>query len=161
MPTTAEKSLTAHDVMKHSPISILENTSLNEAAAFLVDHGFTAAPVINEKGHAIGVLSVTDLLRYERAKNPVKPRPVFYETGNLDLPQDEPLTFKLEHADPTKVREVMSHAVYAVQPEAPLADVIEIMLQKKVHRLFVTDKGGTLVGVISTFDLLKKLAPGS
>ena len=158
MHATTDKKLNAIDVMKYNPISIQDDADLNEAAGFLVDRGFTAAPVINRQGHAIGVLSVTDLLRHEKAKHPPKQHPHYYETADLDLPQDELLEFKIEREDDARVRDVMSRAVYSVNVMTPLSDVVEIMLQRKVHRLFVTDTSGNLVGVISTFDVLKKLA---
>ena len=35
-----------------------------------------------------------------------------------------------------------------------LAEVVEELLVRKVHRLFVTDPGRTLIGVISASDVL-------
>lgn len=159
MQATTVRILSAIDVMKYNPISIQAEADLHEAAGFLIDRGFTAAPVINAEGHAIGVLSVTDLLRYEKAKHPLKVSEHFYETASLDSPPEEAPVIEQERAEEARVRDVMSRAVYAVNAMTPLSDVIDIMLQRKVHRVFVTDTGGTLVGVISTFDLLKKLAP--
>jgi len=161
MQATTEKPPTALDVMKYNPISIQADADLHEAAGFLIDRGFSAAPVINAEGHAIGVLSTTDLLRHERARHPPEAREHFYETASLDSFADNSAEPKPERGEIARVRDVMSRTVYAVNVMTPLSDVVEIMLQKKVHRVFVTDTGGTLVGVITTFDLLKRLAPES
>jgi CBS domain-containing protein len=51
----------------------------------------------------------------------------------------------------------MTPTVFAVQPEVPVTRVVGDMVAFKIHRLFVIDKGGMLLGVISAFDMLRKL----
>ena len=53
----------------------------------------------------------------------------------------------------------MTPAVFAVSPDAPARRVVEEMLALRVHRLFVVDQSGFLVGVISAMDILRNLAP--
>ncbi len=49
----------------------------------------------------------------------------------------------------------MTPAVFSVTPATPLVSVAEEMVQLNVHRLFVVDRDGVLVGVISALDLLR------
>ena len=51
----------------------------------------------------------------------------------------------------------MTPVVYSVQPNTSVGNVVEKMLDKHVHRLFVVDDMGVLIGVISTFDILRQL----
>jgi CBS domain-containing protein len=51
----------------------------------------------------------------------------------------------------------MTPVVLSVSLDASLAEVCEKMLAGKVHRLFVIDVDGTLVGVISALDVLRCL----
>jgi predicted transcriptional regulator len=51
----------------------------------------------------------------------------------------------------------MTPVVFSVPTEAPIARVIQKVLALEVRCLFVTDKSGVLVGVISVFDLLRTL----
>jgi predicted transcriptional regulator len=51
----------------------------------------------------------------------------------------------------------MTPGVLSVDLNTSLTQVIEIMLAGKVHRLFVTDCDGVLVGVISALDVLRCL----
>jgi CBS domain-containing membrane protein len=51
----------------------------------------------------------------------------------------------------------MTPVVYSVLPDAPVTEVINQMVGLKVHRLFVVDPDGVLVGVISTTDVLRHL----
>ena len=68
--------------------------------------------------------------------------------------------FQVEAVDRTLARDVMTPAVCAVRPETAARDVIEEMLLLHVHRLFVTDRDGVLVGVIAMTDVLRRLLDG-
>jgi len=53
----------------------------------------------------------------------------------------------------------MTPAVFSVGPDTPAAKVVHDLLSLNVHRLFVVDENGVLVGVISTIDVLRHLRP--
>ena len=55
----------------------------------------------------------------------------------------------------------MTPAVFAVAPDTPVRRVVSDMIGLHVHRLFVVDDDGILVGVISTMDVLKRLHQSS
>jgi CBS-domain-containing membrane protein len=53
----------------------------------------------------------------------------------------------------------MTPVVFSVRPETPAAQVVEEIVAMRVHRLFVIDDTGVPVGVISAFDILRRLRP--
>lgn len=55
-----------------------------------------------------------------------------------------------------KAKDVMSFGVVSVRDTAPLADAVRAMLAHRVSGLPVTDAGGSLVGMISEGDLLRR-----
>ena len=55
------------------------------------------------------------------------------------------------------VRDIMTPVVFAVSPRTPARRVVSEMLSRRVHRLFVVDAEGILVGVISATDVLRYL----
>jgi CBS domain-containing protein len=55
------------------------------------------------------------------------------------------------------VRDLMTPAVFAVPPRTAGLDMLEQMTEQNVHRLFVVDGSGVLVGVITALDLLRRL----
>jgi CBS domain-containing protein len=55
-----------------------------------------------------------------------------------------------------RVEEVMTRAVTTVHPEAPLAEVVEKLLDKEYTALPVVDATGRVVGIISDTDLLQR-----
>jgi CBS domain-containing protein len=126
-PLTLE-ARTAEELMTPNPVSISENAAILDAASVLSNREFSALVVINEAGRPVGVVSRTDIVRRE-----AKPSAT------------------------TDVREIMTATVVSVRPEDPAWEVIAKMAAFKVHRLFVVDKTGVLIGVISAFDIVRKL----
>jgi CBS domain-containing protein len=137
--------------MSPNPVSISADATLEEAVAFLVDSGFSAAPVIDEAGRPVGVISRTDVVVYDRERL-ILPQaaPYFFESA------DEVAAAVREEQAAVRVADVMTPAVFAVSPQTPLEEAAERMTDLNVHRLFVVD-GGTLVGVVSALDLLRHL----
>jgi CBS domain-containing protein len=164
--TTAERSpivlqaQNAADLMTENPVSISETATVEEAIALLVEKGFSAAPVIDQAGRAVGVLSQRDILIHDREReNYLEPIPRKFEDASLAEHFGEPpgAGFQVVRGDGTVVRDIMTPMVFSVSPEAPAAKVVEQMLAMKFHRLFVVDDDGILVGVISALDILQRL----
>ena len=136
---------------------IPQHMSLRAAAHLLAGAQVSGAPVIDEAGHPIGVLSRADILVHDREQS----RP---GASDADLGAASTSTRWLEDPsgatrEPTRVRDLMTPAVFSVALETPADKVIAEMLALKVHRLFVVDPSGVLVGVISTLDVLRRLQP--
>jgi CBS domain-containing protein len=55
--------LTAGDLMSHNPIVLQQTTSVRDAARTLMQAYISGAPVVNERGRCVGVISTTDFLR--------------------------------------------------------------------------------------------------
>jgi CBS domain-containing protein len=150
----------AADLMTPNPVSIRDKATVREALGLLTDRGIKAAPVIDSAGRPIGVLSGTDLLIHDRERaDHLRAAPEFYHRADLCLSNGEKLGegFEVETVDHTRVDELMTPAVFSVAPEMPAARVIEEMVALKVHRIFVVDDSGVLVGVISALDVLRRM----
>lgn len=133
-PTTTLtlRARTAVDLMTANPVSISGASSVREAASFLTAQGISAAPVIDDAGRPIGVVSRSDILIHHQT--PTEGR--------------------------TPVHSVMTPVVFCVRPVTPATEVIETMVDLGVRRVFVVDEGGVLIGVASAFDVLRKLCRG-
>jgi len=132
-PRLALKERKAADLMTPNPVSIREAATVREAVELLTRRGISGAPVIDHAGRPVGVISRADIVVHDReAVDPA--------------------------ADAERVRDIMTPAVFCVAPEAPASRVVREMIELKVHRLFVVDDRGTLVGVISALDVLRHLA---
>jgi CBS domain-containing protein len=138
-PRPVLKARTAADLMTRHVISIPADAPLGEAIATLVDRGFGGAPVVDAAGRAVGVISLSDIVIHDRNR----------------CGYDLPVMFADEVT--TLVRDVMTPTVCSVRPETPAGAVIEEMSLLRVHRLFVTDADGVVVGVIAASDIVRNL----
>ena len=163
-PSRPYPLLQAKDLMSPNPISIRRDATVGEAVALLTDRGFGAAPVIDEAGRPVGVVSRTDILIHERecvhharvpesagSRRDCSDWDLFPEPGWSD-------EFSIELTDRTTVGEIMTPAIFTVALETPAREVVRRMLEMKVHHLFVSDGEMALVGVISPLDVMRCLA---
>jgi len=154
-------AMTAAELMHRNPISVAVGANIREALVLLTDKGFSAAPVIDDAGRPVGVLSRSDLLVHDRERSEYLPhRPEYFYEHELKTRSGEPLAgFEVENVDPTTVGDIMTPAIFSVAPDTPAAKVVSEMIGLHVHRLFVVDEAGVLVGVISSMDVLRHLKP--
>jgi predicted transcriptional regulator len=133
-PDEEEIDMRARDVMSSPVITLRPDTPLHGAAALLVSHGFTAAPVVTAEGRVIGIATEADLLRGR-----ITPE------GTVD------------HRPAPTVAMVMTEAPLAFGPEDDLADVVSVMLDRNIRTVPIIDDG-RLVGVVSRRDVLRCVA---
>jgi CBS domain-containing protein len=126
----------AADLMTPNPMSIRAEATVPEAVATLTEKGFSAAPVIDESGRPIGVVSRADILVHERERIRAAVVPAI---------------------DGTVVRDIMTPAVFSVSLQTPVEQVVEQLLTLNVHQLYVVDEDHFLIGVISAHDVLRRL----
>jgi len=151
---------TAAELMKPNPVSIRDDACVREAIVLLTTKGFSAAPVIDKAGRPVGVLSRSDILVHDREKvDYLRTHGEFFNEPDVETPDGEKLKsgFQVENVDKTRVRDLMTPAVFSVTPDAPADKVVKEMLALRVHRLFVVDSNGVLVGVVSALDVLRHL----
>ena len=148
---------TAEDLMTANPVSLQDSATVREAIAFLIDKGIGGAPVIDEAGRPVGVLSQHDIVVHDRET-------VHYASPVQDwVPHGSPLDrhlrddFQIEDVDRSEVRDLMTPVIFSVGLNTSARKVIEEMIALKVHRLFVVDNNGVLVGVITALDVLRHL----
>ena len=145
------RNLTAAEVMVANPRSIGHRATVREAADFLRSNGIHTAPVIDEAGRPIGVMSQTDLLDYWGRR---RDRLASLASGDEDAGH---FGAQQGFADLT-VTDIMTPVVFCVPQNASLASVISKTMALEVRCLFVTDEHGVLVGAISVFDLLRSVS---
>lgn len=114
-----------HDVMSRDVKTVEAQATIAEAARIMKKENVGLLPVMGPLGTAIGV--ITD-------------RDIALRTVADGLPSN------------AQVREAMSPMVYSVQDDQDLQAAIDLMNGKKVERVLVTDRFGTLVGVLSIND---------
>jgi acetoin utilization protein AcuB len=126
-----------HERMSKNPITITEDTPINEALQFMRDENVRRLPVLNKKGELVGIVSERDLLY-------ASPSPA----TSLSIYEIHYLVSKIT------VGEVMTKDVLNVTEYIPLEEAARIMADNKIGGLPVT-RDGKLVGIITESDLFK------
>ena len=148
------------ELMTDTPLSIPSDATALEAVQLLTERRFSAAPVINEAGHPVGVVSRTDLVKGLLAPQDEEPSQEddWFQCGKLGSDEaGENGKAPNRPLDAVRVSEIMTPLVIGLAPDDSIERAVELMLTEQVHRLFVMDNDGVLIGVLSTFDVLRHL----
>jgi CBS domain-containing protein len=132
----------AQDVMSSPVVTARPDQPVKEIAALLAERGFTSAPVIDDDGHLVGMVTEADVLR---DRIPPDARSRIWN----DIPeQPRPAAF---------VAEVMTTPAVAVTPGADVSEIARMMLGDHVRAVPVVDGRG-VVGIVTRRDLLRCIA---
>jgi CBS domain-containing protein len=143
-------------------ISVNPETPLLEVHRLFVDEEITGAPVVDETGRLLGVISSVDLLRavdeeHDAASAGSRHFREVLEFSGPDW-QEGADDFQDRLGERT-VSDAMTRGGITVAPETTISDVAATLRKHRIHRVFVVD-GEQLCGVISTFDLVALLEKG-
>ncbi len=116
-------------IMTRNVITVEKGNSVQDAIDKMAKFSISCI-VVEEDNFPVGILTERDITR------------LFYEKGNInDL----------------KIEEIMSHPVKTISLDIPVYDTIKIMNQKKIRRLIIVDNEGKIAGLITQYDITKRL----
>jgi len=150
------RQLVARDVMNSEVLTVREDMSVEEVASLLKENEISGAPVEDEQGRLVGVVSVTDIALASAEGGRLfadRSSPAFFVHGWEDKVEAEELKGLHVENDHLPIREVMTPAIYSVPEDMPVSKVAETMIDSHIHRLLVT-RGEQVVGIITSSDLL-------
>jgi CBS domain-containing protein len=119
-------------IMTESPATVAPGDSLAKARRLFESSNVHHLPVVDD-GALVGILSANDFLKLHLLKN-------------SKAPVDKASVRQLMHADPV-----------AVPGNASLRDASEHLLDGGFHALPVVDADGSVIGIITTSDLVQYL----
>ena len=138
------------ELMNPDVVTLRPDHTLADAQEILASKSVSGAPVVDASGRVLGVVSQNDLVRKAAHPDTVAQAGQFFssvaEYADLAATPVAPST--------QLVSEVMTPRVYSVNRDTGVAVAANIMRERRIHRLLVTDKG-VLVGVLSSLDLLR------
>jgi CBS domain-containing protein len=150
--------LTARDIMTRNVITVPDDATLSELVATLTEHMITGAPVVDENGKLVGVVSTTDIALHsaKRTSDIRTDRPPDFYLRGWELIEDEYRGFSIEEDAGQVVREIMTPVIFSVSENARFVEMADTMVGGRVHRLIVTNSD-RVVGIVTTLDLLRGL----
>jgi CBS domain-containing protein len=141
----------AHDVMSTRVLAIAPDAGVQEIAQTLLDNGFSGAPVIDEKGHLVGIVSEDDLVR--RPELETERRRSWWLSL---LATHETKTHDYIKSHGRCATHVMSRNVITVDEDATLEEVADTLQKNRISRVPVM-RDGKVVGIIARSDLIHGL----
>ncbi len=156
------KELMAEDIT-----TLKVSETLEQAAKKLIDKGVSGAPVVDDDGNVVGILSETDILMHLKTivDNEVGMRYLSDTTHSLSLfvmlaERDHEVReniFKRLRA--AKVEKAMTSDVITAKSSATIETVAALMIEHNVNRIPIVD-GGRLVGMVTKSDFARYVAAG-
>lgn len=141
----------AKDIMTEDCVCIGVKESVYDAAELLLSARISAAPVVNEKGEVVGIVSEADLVR--RAEIGTAPHKSWL-SRLLDTEASAAHDFVA--AQTRRVSDVMTRKVITAPEDATLRELVALMERHSIKRIPIV-REDVLVGVVSRADLLKAL----
>jgi CBS domain-containing protein len=126
----------AVDIMQRDILAVSPELPLESLEEFFATEDISGAPVQNERGQIVGIVSKTDLVRAFSG----------HDESGANQVSDDGLT----------VEDIMTRDVVTVSPEDEVEAVVQRMLDGRLHRVLVA-RNNELLGIITTFDLLELL----
>jgi len=150
--TTANSLIKAKDLMTVDPVCIAPSAGIRELAHLFDEHEISGVPVVDHQGKVIGVVSKTDLIR-RCAEGTEEIAPSYMFEALAD--QEERDTSERALPEPLVcVEEFMTEDPLMVPPDTPAAEVARLMFEKRIHRVIVSDRDRSPLGIITSLDLL-------
>ena len=153
----------AEDIMERRVVTVSADSPLLAVYRLFVEEDISGAPVTDESGDVVGVISARDLLRTANETHDDAIMDLHYYESSPTFQGGEWLTDIEEFEDRLthrSVSEVMTTGAIAVRRDASVAEIADLMLKHRIHRVLVIDEDndeGPLVGLVSVFDLVSLL----
>ncbi len=142
----------AADVMVSNVITVGVNASIGEVAAILLNNHISAAPVVDEKGELVGIVSEGDLIRRPEIGTAKRHSWWLELISNKWASATE---YIKSHS--RKVADVMTRDVITAKPDTALGDIAALLERNRIKRVPIVE-GGKLVGLVSRANILQALA---
>jgi predicted transcriptional regulator len=130
---TTRRTVRIRDVMTPTALTLTLNSSVADAARLFTNANIGGAPVVDDGGRVVGVLSKSDIIE----RSPFIP-----------------------HSPRARISEAMTREALTLRGSDTAMSAVRLMLSEHVHRVVVIGADEKPIGIVSTLDILQALARG-
>ncbi len=150
------------DAMEKNVIKFHADDKISDAALKLRENKISGAPIVDENGKVIGIVSEGDIMRLLEVHSPrlnlILPSPLDW----IELPirmkyEMDEIAEDMNRAASVLVGEIMTKQVFTIKEDDDISDAAKFMDTHSVNRLPVVDDEGKLVGIITRGDLISAM----
>ncbi len=148
------------ELMSKNVLCVYEGWTIQRLAEFFLKNNISGAPVIASDHELVGVVSISDIFRFENADDETKSealRRCYRDSTGIDIAsRADLLEWSKSSQSSCTVHQIMANHVISVNTDSKLSDVSATMIKNDIHRVFVT-ADEKIVGIVSALDVLRKL----
>jgi len=138
----------ASDIMTPGVISAEPDSTVLQAARYMLQHHISGLPVIDKTGNLVGILSEGDFLR-RREIGTERKRSRWLEF----LMGPGRMAAEYTHTHGSKVSDVMTREVHTVNEDTPIEKIVELMEKYRIKRVPVLNDN-KVVGIVTRSNLM-------
>ncbi len=143
--------LKAKDIMTKDVITVKPDTTIEELARTLMKNQISGAPVVDDKGKLVGIVTENDLI----SKNSRLHIPTILRLFDAYIPLGTSrMETDIKRMTANTVGDICSKEVITIDSETSLEYIATLITERKIHLLPVLTEG-KLVGIIGKKDLIK------
>ena len=143
--------LKAKDIMTKDVITVKPDTTIEELARTLMKNQISGAPVLDDKGKLVGIVTENDLI----SKNSRLHIPTILRLFDAYIPLGtSKMETDIKRMTANTVADICSKEVITIDSETSLEYIATLITERKIHLLPVLTEG-KLVGIIGKKDLIK------
>jgi CBS-domain-containing membrane protein len=154
LPRIAHRTPVAR-AMERASFLVGPTMTLVDLMRLFVDMGAHAAPVVDEQGEPIGVVSKADAFAELSERPESMRRSGVYRAVSA---ASKSAVSNWDAGTPALVRDIMTPLTTVVFEETTLADAAALIANRRIHPLPVMDEQGQVAGILSSIDVLRWLA---
>jgi len=143
------RKLTAADLMTSPVRTIPQEMSLREAANLLTRDYISGAPVVDNDGQCLGVLSSSDFVTWAGKDGNGKAVHFIAPWGEMIEIDDSPAN---------EIRHYMTAPVVTAAPTTPIGELAQKMVDAHIHRVLVVVDQNRPLGIVTSTDILAAVA---
>jgi len=145
------------DIMTKEVITVKPEMTIEELARLFTKHDISGAPVVDEAGGLIGIVTENDLIKMEQRLH--IPTIITIFDAVIYLGSSKKFEDDLKRMAATKVSDIYKRDVVTITENTTIEEVATIMCEKDIHHLPVVKKG-KLMGIVGKKDVVRAISMG-
>ena len=153
------------DAMEKNVIKFKSTDRIIDVAQSLRNNKISGAPVVDDNGKVIGMVSEGDIMRLVEVHSPqinlILPSPLDLIELPLKMKHESDEIMKgLKKAGSVLIGDIMTRNVVSILPDASISDAAALMDSHDIKRLPVVDLNKKLLGIITRGDIIGAMVSG-
>ena len=145
------------DIMTKEVVTVKPEMTIEELARLFTKHDISGAPVVDEAGGLIGIVTENDLIKMEQRLH--IPTIITIFDAVIYLGSSKKFEDDLKRMAATKVSDIYKRDVVTITENTTIEEVATIMCEKDIHHLPVVKKG-KLMGIVGKKDVVRAISLG-